>query len=189
MLSTSAIFERKQSVIDPKPSTIEAVYEMDNATFENFCDTLMENYIFIQDLKEYMYVDYTGIIHGLLALNTESGDGILIDSQGYDYARYTAFMPNIKEYVDKQISLVVEQIVKDAIEMSDECDYAFDCESAENHYGLPVTENNGIGAMLLRMLKNRDEFSDIEVEDDVFYLKLKDEFKQDQTPAEPTLSM
>ena len=51
------------------------------------------------------------------------------------------------------------------------------------------TENNGIGAMLLRMLKNRDEFSDIEVEDDVFYLKLKDEFKQDQTPAEPTLSM
>lgn len=81
MLSTSAIFERKQSVIDPKPSTIEAVYEMDNATFENFCDTLMENHIFIQDLKEYMYVDYTGIIHGLLALNTESGDGILIPAE------------------------------------------------------------------------------------------------------------
>ena len=98
-------------------------------------------------------------------------------------------MPNIKEYVDKQISLVVEQIVKDAIEMSDECDYAFDCESAENHYGLPVTENNGIGEMLLRMLKKRDEFSDIEVENDVFYFKLKDEFKQEQAVSEPTLSM
>lgn len=83
MLSTSAIFERKQSVINPNPSTIEAVYEMDNATFESFCDTLMKNHIFIQDLKDYMYIDNTGVIHGLLALNTESGDGVLIDSQGY----------------------------------------------------------------------------------------------------------
>ncbi len=189
MLSTSAIFERKQSVIDPKPSTIEAIYEMDNNVFEHFCDSLMENHIFISDLKDYMYVDSAGVIHGLLALNTESGDGILIDSQGYDYARYTAFMPNIKEYVDKQISLVVEQIVKDAIEMSVECDYSFDCDGAEKHYGLPITENNGIGAILLRELQKREEFSDIEVEDDVFYLKLKDEFKQEQAVSEPTLSM
>ena len=34
-----------------------------------------------------------GQIHGLLALDMESGDGILIDSQGHKYARYTAFMP------------------------------------------------------------------------------------------------
>lgn len=189
MLSTNAIFDRKKSVVDPQPSTIEAVYEMDGDTFKHFCDTLMENHIFISDLKDYMYVDSAGVIHGLLALNTESGDGILIDSQGYDYARYAAFMPNIKEYVDKQIFLVAEQIVKDAIEMSDECDYAFDCESAEKHYGLPVTDDNGIGAILLRKLQDREEFSDIEVEDDVFYLKLKDEFKTEQTVAEPTLSM
>ena len=189
MLETSAIFQRKLSSIEPQPSTIEAVYEMGNETFEHFCDTLMEDHIFISDLKDYMYVDNTGVVHGLLALNTESGDGILIDNQGYDYARYTSFMPNIKEYVDKQISLVVEQIVADAIEMSDETEYAFDCESAENYYGLPVTENNGIGAMLLRELKNREEFSEIEVEEDVFYMKLKDEFKQEQTLEEPTMSM
>ena len=189
MLSTNAIFERKVSVIDPKPCTIEAIYEMDNEAFEYFCDSLMENHSFISDLNKYMYVDSAGVIHGLLALNIESGDGILIDSQGYDYARYTAFMPNAKEYVEKQISLVAQQIVKDAIQMSDECDYAFDCESAEKHYGLPVTDDNGIGAILLRKLQEREEFSEIEIEDDVFYLKLKDEFKIEKTMSEPTMQM
>ena len=152
MLSTNAIFERKLSAIEPKPCTIEAIYEMDNETFEHFCDSLMEDHSFISDLNKYMYVDSAGVIHGLLALNTESGDGILIDSQGYDYARYTAFMPNAKEYVDKQISLVAQQIVKDAIQMSDECEYAFDCESAEKHYELLVTDDNGIGIILLHKL-------------------------------------
>lgn len=189
MLSTKAVFERKLSAIDAQPCVIEAIEEMDHERFENFCDNLLRDEQFIADRKEDMFVDSAGVVHGLLAMDTESGDGILIDSQGYDYARYTAFMPNIKEYVDKQISLVVEQIVKDAIEMSDECNYAFDCDGAEKHYGLPVAENNGIGAMLLGMLKERDEFSDIEVEGDVFYLKLKDEFKTEQTVAEPTLSM
>ena len=108
MLSTNAIFERKLSVIQPKPCTIEAIYEMDNETFEHFCDILMEDHSLISDLNKYMYVDSAGVIHGLLALNTESGEVILIDSQGYDYARYTAFMPNAKEYVEKQISLVAQ---------------------------------------------------------------------------------
>lgn len=189
MLSTSAIFKTKQSNIELQPSTIEAIYEMDGDTFEHFCDTLMAEHIFISDLKDYMYVDSAGVIHGLLALNIESGDGILIDARGCDYARYTAFMPNIKEYVDRQISLTAEQIVKDATQMSDKCDYAFDCESAEKYYGLPVTDDNGIGAILLRGLQEREEFSDIEIEDDVFYLKLKDEFKIEQTSTEPTMQM
>lgn len=189
MLSTNAIFARKQAIIDPQPCTIEAIYEMDNDTFENFCDNPTGDNVFILDLKKYMYVDSAGVIHGLLALNTESGDGVLIDSQGYDYARYTAFMPNIKPHIEQQIKLIADQIVKDAIEMSDECDYAFDCDSAEEHYGILVTDDNGIGAILLRELENLEEFSEIEIEDDVFYLKLKDEFKQEQTVSEPTLSM
>lgn len=189
MLSTKAIFERKLSAIDAKPCVIEAIEEMDHERFENFCDNLLRDEQFITDRKEDMFVDSAGVVHGLLAMDTESGDGILIDSQGYDYARYVSFMPNVKPYIEMQIKLVADQIVKDAIEMSDECDYAFDCESAEKHYGLPVTENNGIGAMLLRELQKREEFSDIEVVDDVFYLKLKDEFKQEQAVSEPTLSM
>ncbi|MPM90097.1 hypothetical protein SDC9_137214 [bioreactor metagenome] len=176
-------------MIEPQPCTIEAIYEMDHDTFENFCNGLTDNNIFITDLNDYMYIDSAGVIHGLLALDTESGDGVLIDSQGYDYARYTAFMPNIKSYIDKQTLLVVEQIVKDACEISDECEYAFDCDIAQKYYGFPVTENNGIGGMLLRELQKREEFLDIEVEEDVFYLKLKNEFKQEQTPLEPTLGM
>ena len=42
-----------------------------------------------------MYRDSEGQIHVLLALDRDGGDGILIDSQGHNYARYTAFMPNI----------------------------------------------------------------------------------------------
>lgn len=188
-LFTKAIFESKRYLLEPSYCEIVAIEEMDGTSFEEFSKNLLNQQEFISRQQAWIHEAQDGTIHGLLVLNTESGDGILVNSSGYDYARYTAFMPNIKEYVDKQISLVVEQIVADAIGMSDETEYAFDCESTENYYGLPVTENNGIGAMLLRELQNREEFSEIEVEEDVFYMKLKDEFKQEQTVAEPTMSM
>lgn len=168
MLTTKAIFERKISAFDTQVCVINGIEVMDENEFEEFSNNLLIERAFIADRKEEMYIDSTGQIHGLLALNKDSGDGILIDSQGYDYPRYVAFMPNIKPYIDKQISIVAEQIIKESAENTSNGSWAIYFDEIEEFYGIVVKENNGIGTLLLDELTSRDEIAEIEVLDDCF---------------------
>ncbi|WP_312812902.1 DUF6329 domain-containing protein [Sedimentibacter sp.] len=168
MLTTKAIFERKISAFDTQACVINGIEIMDENEFEEFSSNLLNDRTFIADRKDEMYIDSAGQKHGLLALNKDSGDGILIDSQGYDYPRYTAFMPNIKPYIDSQISIVAEQIIKEAAENTSNGSWAIYFDEIEESHGLVVKENNGIGTMLLDELTSRDEIAEIEVLDDCF---------------------
>lgn len=168
MLTTKAIFERKISAFDTQACVINGIEIMDENEFEEFSNNLLNDRTFIADRKDEMYIDSAGQKHGLLALNKDSGDGILIDSQGYDYPRYTAFMPNIKPYIDSQISIVAEQIIKEAAENTSNGSWAIYFDEIEESHGLVVKENNGIGTMLLDALTSRDEIAEIEVLDDCF---------------------
>lgn len=168
MLTTKAIFERKISEFHTKESVINGIELMNDKEFERFSKNLLSEQSFIVDKKEEMYIDSTGQIHGLLALNKDSGDGILIDSQGYDYPRYVAFMPNIKPYIDNQISIVAEQIVKESAENTSNGSWAIYFDEIEETHGIVVKENNGIGTLLLDELTSRDEIAEIEVLDDCF---------------------
>ena len=168
MLTTKAIFERKISEFHTRECAINGIELMNDKEFEEFSNNLLEDRDFIIDRKEEMFIDSTGQIHGLLALNVESGDGILIDSQGHKYARYTAFMPNIKPYIEQQISMIAEQIIKEAAENTSNGSWAIYFDEIEESHGLVVKENNGIGTMLLDALTIRDEIAEIEVLDDCF---------------------
>jgi hypothetical protein len=168
MLTTKAIFERKISAVHTRECVINGIELMDEKEFEEFSNNLLDDRTFITDRKEEMYIDSAGQIHGLLALNKDSGDGILIDSQGYDYPRYVAFMPNIKPYIDKQISIVAEQIIEEAAENTSNGSWAIYFDEIEESHGLVVKENNGIGTLLLDELTSRDEIAEIEVLDDCF---------------------
>lgn len=168
MLTTKAIFERKISEFHTRECTINGIELMNDKEFETFSKNLLSEQSFITDRKEEMYIDSAGKLHGLLALNIDSGDGILIDSQGYDYPRYVAFMPNIKPYIEQQISMVAEQIIKEAAENTSNGSWAVYFDEIEESHGLVVKENNGIGTLLLDALTIRDEISEIEVLDDCF---------------------
>ena len=85
MLKTNAIFYRKVTELETKPCVIEAIQLMNQKEYGEFSKRLLSDQSFIADKKELMYTDPSGQTHGLLALNEESGDGILIDSSGYDY--------------------------------------------------------------------------------------------------------
>jgi len=168
MLTTKAIFERKISEFHTRECVINGIELMNDNEFESFSKNLLSEQSFIADRKNGMYVDSAGKIYGLLALNKDSGDGILIDSQGYNYPRYVAFMPNIKPYIDKQISMVAEQMIKEAAENTSNGSWAIYFDEIEETHGIVVKENNGIGTLLLDELTSRDEIAEIEVLDDCF---------------------
>lgn len=168
MLITKAIFGRKLSGFDTRNCVIEGIELLNGNEFEEFSSNLLEDRDFIIERKEEMYKDSMGQIHGLLALDMESGDGILIDSQGHKYARYTAFMPNIKSYIEQQISIAAEQIIKEASENTSNGSWAIYFDEIEESHGLVVKENNGIGTLLLDAITSRDEIAEVEVLDDCF---------------------
>lgn len=168
MLITKAIFERKLSEFDTRNCVIEGIELMNGDEFEEFSSNILEDRDFIIERKEEMYKDSMGQIHGLLALDMESGDGILIDSQGHKYARYTAFMPNIKSYIEQQISIVAEQIIREAAENTSNGSWAIYFDEIEESHGLVVKENNGIGTLLLDAITSRDEIAEVEILDDCF---------------------
>lgn len=172
MLITNAIFERKINALKTIPCVIEAIEVLSSKEYENFKSNLLMDRAFIAGRKEDMFTDSSGKIHCLLAMNEESSDGILIDSSGYDYARYVSFMPNIKAYIEQQISLTVDKIIRDAAENTSNGSWAVSFEEISEQFELTVKENNGIGSMLLSELESRKEMAEIIVVDGGFNMVL-----------------
>ena len=172
MLITNAIFERKINALRTRPCVIEAIEVMSSEEYEKFKNNLLADRAFIADRKEDMFKDSSGKIHCLLAMNEESGDGILIDSSGYDYARYVSFMPNIKAYIEQQISLAADKIIKDAAENTSNGSWTVSFEEISEQFELTVKENNGIGSMLLSELESKKEMAEIILENGCFDMVL-----------------
>lgn len=110
---------------------IEKVIELDDEEYEFLCEDLMANRDFITENKESIYVDNNGTVHCILALGKSYDDGILINSESYDYARYYSLIPNARQLVilDKypalnhfieRMSEVTEDILSTAIAHSSE---------------------------------------------------------------------
>lgn len=66
---------------------------------------MLSNYKFIDQNKERMYVDENNVYHCLLVLGENQDDGILIESEGSSYARYSSFIPNARQLVNQEMKI------------------------------------------------------------------------------------
>lgn len=99
-MKVKAHLNRKDPIIDTSENVIEYVKKLSDKDFRSLMNSLLSDRSFIADNVELMY-ESKGVRHCILALNEQNGDGILIDSSGSNYARYTAFLPHIKIAIDK----------------------------------------------------------------------------------------
>lgn len=83
----------KLSNIDKKYCEIEKVIKLSEDEFRKLSDNLLENNSEIAFSKNKMYIDDNDMYHCLLFVDDYSGDGILVYNEGYNYARYSAFVP------------------------------------------------------------------------------------------------
>jgi hypothetical protein len=72
---------------------IEEIVEIEPAEYEKFTNNLLEDYDFIDEHKNVMYVDGEKVWHCVLVKAKGRRDGILVESEGASYARYTAYYP------------------------------------------------------------------------------------------------
>jgi len=88
-------FERKafkEQIIPQDEFVIEKVVEIELKQFTKFLDDMLGDYDFIEAKKDLMYVDNNHIWHAVLVTAKEVDFGILVQSEGYGYARYSAYL-------------------------------------------------------------------------------------------------
>jgi len=160
-LFTSAQLLRKESYMRSDECKIEAVVELSRDDFYDFRNHLFDNRPFIQEHIDYMYVDRKGVSHCLLVLGEGEKDGILVESEGSLYARYSALLPNARGYMQKQIQTMAEDLIKQGTAQTVYGSWVIGFDEISLHFDTTVTPSNGIGQMLIAELEARDEVSEI----------------------------
>jgi len=72
---------------------IEKVVVIDKDLFECFIHDPLNDYVFIKENLEHMYCDQDEVFHCIYVTSESHDFGILVESEGYSYGRYTAYLP------------------------------------------------------------------------------------------------
>ena len=92
-----AFFHRKDEEIRSQHCVVEKVLELSEREFARFYQSPLAEYDFIAKYRGVMRQDADGTRHCLLVLGENQEDGILVDAEGYDHARYHAFLPKARQ--------------------------------------------------------------------------------------------
>ena len=94
----------KQTGCEADPCAVDKVIELPSQRFQQFSRALLADYDFIAENKNAIQHDGDAR-HCLLILDAEGKDGFLVDPQGYNYARYSAFVPNARSLLTPDIAI------------------------------------------------------------------------------------
>ena len=71
---------------------IEKEIIIDSDLFETFIQNPLDDYDFIKENIDEMYCDKDDVFHCIFVTSNEHDFGILVESEGYHYAKYTAYL-------------------------------------------------------------------------------------------------
>lgn len=86
----------KHNLIPQDEFVIEKEIVLDKKEFEKFLNHPLDDYDFIKDNVEFMYCDDKGIYHCIYVTSNDDDFGILIESEGYHYARFAAYISKLQ---------------------------------------------------------------------------------------------
>ena len=99
-----AELRRKQSEYEGEACSVDKVIELPAQRFKQFSRALLADYDFIAENKNAIRHDEDAR-HCLLILDADGTDGFLVDPQGYNYARYSAFVPNARSLLTPDMGI------------------------------------------------------------------------------------
>lgn len=159
-------FERKSEAMRVRDAQIDAITILSPAKFEWFQNHMLDDYEFIEAVADGLYEDAKGVMHTLLVLNEEDPHGILVNSEGSAYARYAAYFPYGKDYVNRALQEVALEIVKTHSTQADKDTWVIGVEDLQKRFDVTITPTNGLGALLLEALQAQEEIDEVAVYED-----------------------
>lgn len=94
---------RKESEFRTKSCVVEKVIGVPPAEFDELKRHPLHDNRLIAENVDIMYCDNDDNYHCLLIYDEEQGDGLIIESEGTSYARYSQYIPGAKEIVEKHL--------------------------------------------------------------------------------------
>ena len=174
MLNLQAVFERKTNEFPVRDCVIEKIVELSEEEYRQFKNNLLRDTGFIAESADFMLMDGNGLNHCLLVLDKNNSEGVLIQSEGYDYARYASLLPGARDFITVRLGKLADQIIRDGTQNTSNGTWAVYFDEIKEQYDATLNFDNGIGAMLLSIMEARPEMAEVEPMEDgydmTFYL-------------------
>ena len=127
----------KSSGFKPQKCAVEKVIEVSHEEFQHFIEAPTLSNYYLPQYKNLMGF-YDDTHHGVLFVNEENGDGLLVNSEGADYARYSQYIPNAREIIQRHEQMAALDNLK--IHMDCCIDRWLKQNASENEFGIPLTD-------------------------------------------------
>ncbi|HEZ7987448.1 MAG TPA: DUF6329 domain-containing protein [Ruminococcus sp.] len=99
-LKFNSTLNHKQSDYKTREIIVEKVITLYGKSFSELKDHPLRDDPYIAENRDLMYIDSNDVAHCLLMVDYDSGDGILVESEGMSYARKSQFIPNVRALVE-----------------------------------------------------------------------------------------
>lgn len=162
MLHLQAAFERKVNEFPVRDCVIENIVELTATDYARFRSNLIQDADFIAENKNRMYQDENGIQHCLLVLGENSTEGVLVQSEGYDYARYASLLPGARDFVSARLNELADQLVREGTQNTRNGVWAVHFGELKDKYHVTLDPASNITSMLLNVLEARREMATVE---------------------------
>ena len=172
-----ANFQYKPNNFQMDDCQIEKVVDLSAAEFAALTVTPLRDHPAVAANRSCMFSE-NGVMHCLLALKQGGGDGLLIESEGYNYPRYAAFVPGIRDIVNAEMDRAADYIIRHGISKSESGSWCVYFEELQEHLGLNIQAGNGLDSMLRAALKLRPEVAAVDMHDGCIEMEYRPEYRQ-----------
>ena len=153
-----------------QPVKVEKKVRLPDEEFEKFLQDPLADLPCIAKYKEVMRMDTEGVYHCLLVAGERRRDGILVESDGYDYARYASYVPDTAalEYDSLSefgagLSRLADQMIQEGTNNTGEGNWVFYFDEIQEECGFSFSENPTLTELLADMLVERPEVSQVDI--------------------------
>ena len=179
---------------------IEKTIIIPDKDFEQMLHRPMDGQPFIEENKNLMYQDDEDVYHCILVTGKDRTDGILVECEGYGYARYAAYVPEAAALrypslskMNQQLANAVDFIVADGTAQSTEGNWILTFEELEKYTGLCLDGKPFLQELLGDMLCDRAEVADLCIENEcldvTYYLDFCPNCQDQEAVTCPKLEM
>ena len=160
-LTLNALLIGKDPCHEPDKCIVEKTIPISHSEFEELNSKLLERNYHIAQYKELM-LEANGINHCILLYDRSSGDGLLVNSEGCGYARYSQYIPHAKDIIEAHghtaaLSELKNEIDKNISEwLENNRTFGSLCVHANELFNTPEIENI-LAKYVSEALQNRPE--------------------------------
>jgi len=107
--SIPVIWQRKEPVLNTEDAFVDKVVILNDDDYSHFKTHLLRDQDFIDELNAHIYTDNDRALYeAILVKGEQSKDGILVNSEGYKYARYTSYVHDTTSLLEQSQENVQE---------------------------------------------------------------------------------